>query len=105
MDVRRFVLVLPLACSLTVGLLGCEPESPVGPGRAPATSRLGISKDGKTLYVALADHDLVRAVDEKSGEIKGEVHVDGMPHRLAVLEDGRVAVTSRTAGTTSRASR
>jgi DNA-binding beta-propeller fold protein YncE/mono/diheme cytochrome c family protein len=96
MNVRGLALLLPLSLSL-----GCEPELAAGSASAPQTSRLGISRDGATLYVALADHDLVRAVDAKTGEPRGEVRVDGTPHRLTVLGDGRVAVTARQAGTLS----
>jgi DNA-binding beta-propeller fold protein YncE/mono/diheme cytochrome c family protein len=94
-------LSLSILFALTV-VAGCEPEpGEVAPGTHPATQRLGISADGSTLYVALADHDKVRAVDAQTWEIKGEVDVTGAPHRLTVLKDGRVAVTARHAGTLS----
>lgn len=98
---RRLALSTALAAPLAAlggGLVACEPNEPVGAASAPQTSRLGISRDGATLYVALADHDLVRAVDARTGEHRGEVRVDGQPHRLTVLRDGRLAVTARTAG-------
>ncbi len=79
----------------------CEPHDGIRPGLAPQTSTLGISTDGKTLYVALADRDEVRAVDSASGEVVATVAVVGHPHRLTVLADGRVAVVARYAGTVS----
>jgi YVTN family beta-propeller protein len=97
----RPLLVTSLTSLAIVGALGCEPEVSPQPSSSPQTSRLGISADGKTLYVAHADHDLVRAIDALSGDVVGEVTVAGHPHRLTVLEDGRVAVTSRYAGTVS----
>jgi YVTN family beta-propeller protein len=82
-------------------LPGCEPNEAIRPGLAPQTSTMGISSDGKTLYVALADRDEVRAVDAASGATTATVAVVGHPHRLTVLADGRVAVVARYAGTVS----
>ncbi|HEY4222133.1 MAG TPA: hypothetical protein VGO62_12340 [Myxococcota bacterium] len=79
----------------------CEPQNPMGKARAPQTSRMQMSADGKTLYVALADHDLVRAVDASTGARRGEVSVLGHPHRLTVLDDGRVAVSAEWTGVVS----
>lgn len=73
----------------------CEPGTPTEPGTHPDSGRLGISADGQTLYVALPDHDLVRAVDADSGAVVGETSVAGHPHRLTVLSDGRIAVSAR----------
>jgi mono/diheme cytochrome c family protein len=77
---------------------GCQPTHPA---RAPTTSSLGIAADGTVLYVALADRDEVRAVDATTGETRTVVPVVGHPHRLTVLDDGRLAVTARYAGTVS----
>ena len=100
--IRSLPLVKFLAVFAAVGLaVACEPAVSIGPASAPQTSRMQMSKDGKTLYIALADHDLVRAVDAATGRKVGEVSVLGYPHRLTVLDDGRVAVTSRYAGTVS----
>lgn len=79
----------------------CEPAATVRPGLAPQTSRMGINEAGDTLFIALADHDQVRAVDAKTGETKVSVDVSGHPHRLTVLKDGTVAVTARYGGTLS----
>lgn len=86
-----------LAAFALIGASACEPEhgSAAEPGTYPDSSRLGISDDGETLYIALADHDLVRAVDAETGAVIGETSVPGYPHRLTVLSDGRVAVSSR----------
>lgn len=81
--------------------VGCEPATPARGGYAPQTSRLGINAAGDTLYVALADHDQVRAVDAKTGDTLTSVDVVGHPHRLTVLRDGKVAVTARYGGTLS----
>jgi mono/diheme cytochrome c family protein len=78
-----------------------EPPRAPDPGTFPQSSALGISDDGKTLFVALPDHDRVKAVDAKTGALKGESTVVGAPHRLTVLRDGRVAVTARLGGTLS----
>jgi cytochrome c553 len=96
---RSLLLAAVGACGLFS--LGCEPDAPVRPGSAPQTSRLGVSKDGKTLFIALADHDEVRAVDAATGATLQTVSVVGSPHRLTVLADGTVAVTARYAGTVS----
>ncbi len=96
---QTFVLAGVAAAVFTFA--GCEPESPIRPGFAPQTSRMGISADGETLFVAMADHDEVRAVDAATGETKQTVSVVGHPHRLTVLKDGTVAVTARYAGTVS----
>lgn len=88
-----------LLVAAAVGGTACEPEHPRGASAVPQTSRLGMSQDGRTLYVALADHDRVRAVDADTGEVHAEIEVPGYPHRLTVLKDGRIAVTSRHAGT------
>jgi DNA-binding beta-propeller fold protein YncE/mono/diheme cytochrome c family protein len=79
----------------------CEPPQRIAPGVAPQTSALGIAADGETLFVALADRDEVRAVDARTGELRGAVDVVGHPHRLTVLADGRVAVVARHAGAVS----
>lgn len=98
---RRWSL-LWLAAVAFSGTLACEPPARTAePGSYALSSRLGISADGQTLYVALPDHDLVRAVDAASGEVKGEVAVTGTPHRLTVLSDGRVAVSAQLAGAVS----
>jgi sugar lactone lactonase YvrE len=95
------IIVLGMFASLSL-VTACEPDAgAVLPGSYPQTSSLGISADGKTLYVALADHDQVRAVDVESGSVTGETAVAGYPHRLTVMKDGRVAVSSRHAGTVS----
>lgn len=94
--------IVTVTASLTsLTFAACEPEPEAVPASAPQTSRLGLSQDGSTLYVAHADHDVVRAIDAATGDLKGEVAVVGHPHRLTVLADGRVAVTSRYAGTVS----
>ncbi len=101
MLVRHLAVAVPIALLSLSLASGCEPDVKIGPASAPQTGRMQISKDGKTLYVALADHDLVRAVDAHSGAKLGEVAVPGYPHRLTVLDDGRVAVSARYAGTVS----
>ena len=97
--VQTWVLAGVVAASFVA--TGCEPESVVRPGLAPQTSRMGISSDGRLLYVALADHDEVRAIDPATGDTKQVVSVVGHPHRLTVLKDGKLAVTARYAGTVS----
>mgnify|MGYP000933781603 CR=1 FL=1 len=89
--------------SLVVALVGaCEPNPRTSTGGShPASQRIAISADGETLYVALADHDEVRAVDAATGEVKATLPVVGAPHRLTVLRDGRLAVAARYAGTVS----
>lgn len=94
------ILLSTLAAG-SLAFAACEPELDIAPASVPQTSRLGMSADGSTLYVAHADHDLVRAIDVARGDVRGEVVVAGHPHRLTVLADGRVAVTSRYAGTVS----
>lgn len=85
---------------LMLAIVACEPgPAEMGPGSHPETGRMGISADGTTLYVALADHDEVRAIDTETGEIKQRIGIMGSPHRLTVMDDGRVAVTARMAGT------
>ncbi len=99
---HAFAITVSLTSLPTIATLtGCEPELENMAASSPQTSRLGMSADGKTLYVAHADHDLVRAIDAATGDVVGEVTVAGHPHRLTVLEDGRVAVASRYAGTVS----
>jgi mono/diheme cytochrome c family protein len=101
---RSFVARNTLAIVALPSMLAasaCEPTEAVRPGLAPQTSTLGISSDGATLYVALADRDEVRAVDAASGETKATVAIPGHPHRLTVLADGRVAVVARYTGTVS----
>jgi YVTN family beta-propeller protein len=68
------------------------------PGSYPSSSRIGVSPDGETLYVALPDHDEVRAIDAETGDVLSAVPVEGTPHRLTVLSDGRVAVSARALG-------
>ena len=82
-------------------LLACEPEIPVESGTVPQSSRLALSASRDTLYVALADRDEVRAIDADGGEVIATVLVPGHPHRLTRLDDGRVAVSARYAGTVS----
>lgn len=95
----RAVVVAGVALS---PLVACEPEGgEVREGSVPQSSRIAISADGDTLYVALADRDEVRAVDADSGEVTSIVTVPGHPHRLTLLSDGRVAVSARYAGTVS----
>ncbi|MDP2344044.1 MAG: PQQ-binding-like beta-propeller repeat protein [Deltaproteobacteria bacterium] len=96
---RSFVLAGFVAASSL--FIACEPPPQVRPGLAPQTSRMGISKGGETLFIAMADHDEVRAVDAATGETTKSVAVVGHPHRLTVLQDGTVAVTARYSGTVS----
>jgi YVTN family beta-propeller protein len=85
---------------LMLAITACEPgPAELGAGSHPETGRLGISADGSTLYVALADHDEVRAISTETGEVINSLPVGGSPHRLTVMSDGRVAVTARYAGT------
>ena len=77
---RSFLLAGVAAASFFVA---CEPAEVARPHVAPQTSRLGINEAGDTLYVALADHDEVRAVDAVTGETKQTVSVVGHPHRLS----------------------
>ncbi len=102
MKTRLHRLMSLMVCVLALSVaVACEPEQPRGAATAPQTSRMGISKDGSTLYIALADHDEVRAVDASSGKVTSTVAVAGYPHRLTVLSDGRVAVVSRYSGVLS----
>jgi len=95
-------VVSAFALSAPFVLSACEPEQPpVRPGTSPQSSRLSISDDGATLFVALTDHDEVRALNAATGETLTVVAVPGQPHRLTRLADGRVAVTSKTAGAVS----
>ena len=97
----RGAALAALLAGPTLSFLACEPEAPILPGSVPQSSRLAISADGATLYIAMADHDEVRAVDASTGETRHTVAVPGQPHRLTLLDDGRVAVTSRLMGTVS----
>jgi len=97
-SIRSFVLV---GVTLVPLWVACEPDPVARPGTSPQSSHLGISADGDTLYIALTDHDEVRAVDARTGEVTATVSIVGQPHRLTVLRDGRVAVTARLAGTVS----
>jgi DNA-binding beta-propeller fold protein YncE/mono/diheme cytochrome c family protein len=79
----------------------CEPinQNQLGAGSHAATSQLGISGDGATIYVLAPDADEIIAMDAVNGQVKGKASIQGYPHRLTVLEDGRVAVVARYAGT------
>ena len=94
-----------LAATICLGAMtlavACEPQRTLDAGTTPQTSRMLMSQDGETLYVALADHDLVRAIDARTGAQRGEVAVVGHPHRITLLSDGRVAVSARYAGQVS----
>jgi YVTN family beta-propeller protein len=97
---RRQVLQALMALTLAVvGATGCEQQG--ARGSSPQTSTMGISRDGATLYIAMADHDEVRAIDARTKAVRNTVAVVGHPHRLTVMADGRVAVTARHAGTVS----
>jgi mono/diheme cytochrome c family protein len=98
-SLRRGAVILRIVPMIVVG--ACEPPPRIEPNGVPPTSALGIAADGETLFVALADRDEVRAVDARTGELRGAVDVVGHPHRLTVLADGRVAVVARYAGTLS----
>jgi YVTN family beta-propeller protein len=80
-------------------LVACEPDQAMA--TSPQSSSIALSADGQRLYLALADHDEVRAIDTTSHAVLGSVAVVGHPHRVTVLPDGRVAVTARHAGTVS----
>ncbi len=96
---KRVFTVLGLVAA--IALVACEPTNGVAPGSFPQTGPMGISADGNLLYIAMADHNRVVAVDANTGSVISEVEVDEHPHRLTVMNDGRVAVTSRYAGTVS----
>ena len=49
---------------------------------------LAISADGRRLYVACHESDLVMAVDTASGQVVGQIAVDRMPFGLALSPDG-----------------
>ena len=74
-----------------------RPEEATAPGSHPAA--LAISRNQKTLYVALANRDAVAAVSLRHGQMKlvgmfdtrlpGQQYFGGEPNALALSRDGR----------------
>lgn len=92
--------MVPLsACELIIPSEIPNISGAIEPGTFPQSGTIGISRSGVSLYVVLPDHDRVARLDAVNGETLSMADVPGHPHRLTVLNDGRIAVSARDAGT------
>lgn len=79
-------------------LFACEPDYSPGQGSHAPSSQLAIHQDGSLLYALAPDSDEVYALDSASGQVVSRTVVAGHPHRLTMMQDGRIAVVSRYTG-------
>jgi len=64
----------------------------------PDPEQVGISLDGKTLYVASEDSARVFVLDARDGTIRAEVDAGGEPEGVRISPDGRLVLVTAEAG-------